>query len=140
MAKIIRRKVQVNATLSPILAKKIDEGVESEKYSSQSDLVSMALTEYFVREEIREYQDRLVTVYQKLLEDETGRKLLKEMPGDKTTQIEALKKKGVACVELGDLEEAMKCFARAQELEEEMQKASGSNSLPSTSTKRVVIK
>lgn len=137
MAKIVRRKVQVNATLSPILAKKIDEGVESEKYSSQSDLVSMALTEYFVREEIREYQDRLVTVYQKLLDDETGRKLLKEMPGDKTIQIEALKKKGVACVELGDLEEAMKCFTKAKELEE---KERESNDLPSTSTRRVVIK
>lgn len=92
--------------------------MESGEYASQSDLIQIALTEYFVREEIREYQNKLINVYTKLLEDENGRKLLMNIPYDKSTQVEALKKRGMACVELGDLDEAMKCFAKAKELEE----------------------
>ena len=40
-------------------------------------LLQIAFTEFFVREEIRKYQDKLIAVYQKLLEDENERKFLK---------------------------------------------------------------
>jgi len=43
---------------------------------------------------------------------------LKEIPHDKFTKIAALKKRDIACVELGDLDEAVKCFERVKELKE----------------------
>jgi Arc/MetJ-type ribon-helix-helix transcriptional regulator len=113
----MRRKVALSTSISPKIGKRIDNAMESGDYASQSDLLQIALSEYFTREEIREHQDKLIAVYRRLLEDDEGRRLLKDWPKDKATQIESLKKKGMACVELGDLDEAMKCFAKAKELE-----------------------
>ena len=117
MARTVGRKVSLSTSISPKIGKKIDNAMDGGDYASQSDLLQIALSEYFTREEIREHQDKLITVYQRLLEDDEGRRLLKDWPKDKATQIEALKKKGIVCVELGDLDEAMRCFAKAKGLE-----------------------
>ncbi|MDQ1251007.1 MAG: hypothetical protein QG646_76 [Euryarchaeota archaeon] len=113
---ITRRKVTVNATVSPILAKKLDEGVESEKYSSQSDAVSIALAEHFVREEQREKEKKMYELYSVLIQYKEGRKLLDEVPRTPKERAEALTKAGIAHVEAGEYEEAKKCFAKAKEL------------------------
>jgi Arc/MetJ-type ribon-helix-helix transcriptional regulator len=117
MAQPMRRKISLSTSLSPKIGTKIDNAMEAGGYASQSDLLQIALTEYFTREEIREYQDKLIAVYQKLVKEEEGRKLLDGIPKDLATRIEALKKKGMACVELGEFDEAEKCFAKAKELE-----------------------
>lgn len=136
MGKPIRRKVSISTSMSPKIGQKLDSAMATGDYSSQSDLLQIALSEYFVREEIREYQDKLVDVYQRLLEDDAGLVLLKGLPKDKTTQIEALKNRGIACVELGDLDEAMKCFAKAKELEGKDQKE---NELDASTMKSKVV-
>lgn len=114
---ITRRKITVNATVSPILAKKLDEGVESEKYSSQSDAVSIALTEHFVREEQREKEKKMAELYSVLIQHKEGRALLEEVPRTPKERVEALTKAGIALVEAGRYEEAKECFAKAKELE-----------------------
>jgi metal-responsive CopG/Arc/MetJ family transcriptional regulator len=131
---ITRRKSTVNATVSPYLAKRIDEGVESEDYSSQSDIVSIALAEHFVREEQREKEKKMAELYSILIQHEEGRKLLNEVPRTTKEKVEALTKAGIAHVEAGEYEEAKKCFAKAKELESQ-----DSNDLPPTFTKKVVI-
>lgn len=114
---ITRRKVTVNATVSPILAKKLDDGVSSEKYSSQSDAVSIALAEHFVREEQREKEKKMAELYSVLIQHKEGRELLDEVPRTPKERAEALTKAGIAHVEAGEYEEAKKCFAKAKELE-----------------------
>lgn len=44
-----RKKVTVNATISPYLVKKMDKLIEDEEFSSSSDLISIAVTEFLVR-------------------------------------------------------------------------------------------
>lgn len=117
MAKLVRRKVQVNATVSPILAKKLDEGVEAETYSSQSDAVSIALAEHFVREEQRVKEKKMAELYSVLIQHKEGRELLDEVPRTPKERAEALTKAGIALVEAGRYEEAKECFAKAKELE-----------------------
>ena len=129
---ITRRKSTVNVTVSPILAKKIDEGVTSEKYSSQSDIVSIALAEHFVHEDQHEKEKKVAQLYQILVEHEEGRVLLDEVPRTAKEKADALTKAGIAHVEAGEYEEAKKCFAKAKELE-------GKDDLPSTTTSKVVI-
>jgi metal-responsive CopG/Arc/MetJ family transcriptional regulator len=117
MAKLIRRKIQVNSTISPILAKKLDEGVEAETYSSQSDAVSIALAEHFVREEQRQKEKKMAELYSVLIQREEGRELLDEVPRTPKEIADALTKAGIAHVEAGEYEEAKKCFAKVRELE-----------------------
>ena len=117
MANVVRRKIQVNTTVSPVLAKKIDEGVESEKYSSQSDLVSIALTEHFIREEQQEHEKKMEKLYSVLINNDRGIELLNEVPRTAKEKAEALTKAGIAHVEAGEYEEAKRCFARAKQLE-----------------------
>ena len=117
MAKIVRRKIQVNATVSPILAKKIDAGVESEKYSSQSDLVSIALAEHFVHEDQREYEKKMSELYSVLIKYDEGKALLDEVPRTTQEKVDAYMKAGNALTELGEYEDAKKYFEKAKTLE-----------------------
>lgn len=117
MATIVRRKVQINSTVSPYLAKELDAGLESEDYSSQSDAVSIALAEHFVRKEQREKEKKMAKLYSVLIQHEEGRKLLEEVPRTPKERAEALTKAGIAHVEAGEYEEAKKCFTKAKELE-----------------------
>lgn len=118
---ITRRKSTVHATVSPILAKKLDEGTESEKYSSQSDLVSIALTEYFVREEMREHEKKMAQLYQVLIQHDEGRALVGKIRLSTQEKIASYIKAGNALSELGEYEEAKKCFAKAKALDENWQ-------------------
>ncbi|WP_048180558.1 tetratricopeptide repeat protein [Methanosarcina siciliae] len=112
-----RRKTTISVGLSPWVIQNLDRSLKDEKYAGQSDLVSIALIEHFIREEIRERDEKLIAIYQMLLQTDEGKKALSGMQIKERDKIEALKKKGIACVELGDLDEAMKCFAKAKELE-----------------------
>lgn len=134
MAQPMRRKVSLSTSISPKIGQRIDSAMDEGGYASQSDLLQIALSEYFTRDEIRKHEEKMIKVYERLLIDDEGRKLIEEMPQDITTQIESLKKKGVACVELGDVEGATECFAKARELEKSI-----SNELSSVATRRVVI-
>lgn len=44
--RIQKRKVNVTVTISPYLKKQLDEMVDSEEFSSLSDLATMAFTEF----------------------------------------------------------------------------------------------
>jgi Arc/MetJ-type ribon-helix-helix transcriptional regulator len=114
---VTRRKPQVNATLPPILVEKIDEGVNKKKYTSASEAVSVALSEHFVREEIRENEWKLYKIYEVLIEYPEGRAVLNEFKRTKEDKKDALIRAGIAHVEAGEYEEAKKCFAKAKELE-----------------------
>jgi len=47
--KVIKKKLVVNTTLSPHLVKKMDRLVYEEEFSSRSDCISIAVTEFLVR-------------------------------------------------------------------------------------------
>ena len=112
-----RRKTTISVGLSQHVVKGIDKSLEEGEYSGQSDLVQVALTEHFLIEDYRKREDKLMSVYRALLKTDEGRQALLELPQDRASKIKALKDKGMACVELGDLDEAMKCFEQAKELE-----------------------
>lgn len=117
MVRITRRKVQINSTVSPYLAKELDEGLESDDYSSQSDAVSIALAEHFIRKEQREKERKMAELYAVLIKNKEGRCLLDEVPRTQIERADALTKAGIALVEAGHYEEAKKCFAKAKKLE-----------------------
>jgi len=135
-----RRKTTISVGLSPWVIKNLDNSLKDEKYSGQSDLVAIALTEHFLLEEIRSRDEKLIEIYTALLQSDEGKKILAKMQKSKRETIEAMKKRGVACVDLGDLDEAIKWFTRAKELEEKEQESIESDDLPSTSTRKVIIK
>lgn len=110
-----QRKPTLSITLSPEIVGYVDR--VKDQYMGQSGLAEAALVEFRAMEEMRCYRDKLMIVYEKLLENDVGRTFLEEMPSSKFIKIEALRKKGMACVELGDLDEAMKCFEQAKDLE-----------------------
>ena len=114
---VTRKKPQVNATLPPILVEKIDEGVKKKKYTSASEAVSVALSEHFTREEIRENEWKLYKIYEVLIEHPEGREILGQFEKTKEEKKDALIRAGIAHVEAGEYEEAKRCFARAKELD-----------------------
>jgi metal-responsive CopG/Arc/MetJ family transcriptional regulator len=111
------RKITISVVLSPKLVEKMDSVLQREEYSGQSDLASIAITEHLLREEIKPYEEMCMKVCQGALENKEMIKLLDNLPRDRATQIEALKKKGMACIELREYEEAKDCFAKVRELE-----------------------
>lgn len=131
-----RRKTTISVGLSPWVIRNIDRSLNDEKYAGQSDLVSIALTEHFLLEEIRTRDEKLIEIYQAMLQSDEGKKILSMMQKNEQETVSALKKRGLACVELGDLDEAMKCFEKAKELEG---KGNGSEELSDTFTRKVVI-
>lgn len=112
-----RRKISTSIALSPWASEYVDQWKEL-GFTGMSDLVQQALTEHRIHAEMREYKDKLMQVYEALLKTDTGRDLLKAIPKTQESKIQALKEKGMAHVELGELNEAMKCFEEAKKLEE----------------------
>lgn len=49
MMKCIKRKPTICATVSPYIAKKVNRLVKNQTFSSNSDLVSMALSEFLIK-------------------------------------------------------------------------------------------
>lgn len=101
MAQVTRRKVALNTTVSPRIGKQIDALAETGEFSSQSDIVSVALTEFFVREERRGHEKRMALLYSVLIEHGEGRKLLDETPRTDKEKVEAYTRAGIAHVEAG---------------------------------------
>lgn len=112
-----RRKPQVNATLPPILVEKIDEGLKRKKYTSASEAVSVALSEHFTREEIRENEWKIYKIYEILIEHPEGQAILNEFEKTKEDKKDAWIRAGIAHVEVGEYEEAKICFAKAKAIE-----------------------
>jgi len=113
-----RRKITISVSMSPFLVEKIDKETENEKYSSPSDLISIAVAEHLVKEDtglIDESIDRFLTIF---LSDEICLKTLTDtLHTDLKFRISALKKKAKACIELGEFKEAIKCLNQAKDLE-----------------------
>lgn len=112
-----RIKKTISAGVSPYVLENIDKALQRKEYAGQSDLISIALIEHFEKEEIKKRDEKLIEVYQALLQSEEGKRILSTIKISEHEEIEALKKRGIACVELGDLDEAIKWFTKAKELE-----------------------
>lgn len=112
-----RRKTTISVVLSPHLVDKIDKAVQEEKYAGQSDLVSIALTEHFFKEEQKLKEDDLIFLLEIALDDEDFRNKLQTLSKDPKTRVEALKQKALACAKLGEFDEAAENLAKAKELE-----------------------
>lgn len=113
-----RRKTTISVVLSPHLVDKIDKAVQEEKYAGQSDLVSIALTEHFFKEELKLNENDLIYILEIALDDEDFRNKLQTLSKYPKTRIEALKQKALACAKLGEFDEATENLAKAKELEE----------------------
>lgn len=68
----IRRKISISVTLSPNLVNQIDKAIESGDFAGQSDIVSQALSEFFVRYyrkgDISEMKETVELVVDRVLE------------------------------------------------------------------------
>lgn len=113
------RKETRSFGLSPGVINRIEKSVKNGDYTGKSDVANTAFIEHFLLEDQRERDEKLYKIYDLLLENTPCEAILKELQISKPGSIEALKKKGIACVELGDLEEARECFRKAKELEEQ---------------------
>lgn len=99
-----RRKVGLNTTVSPSVGKQVDDLAMTGEFSSQSNIVEIALTEFFVRREQREHESKMARLYSTLAKTDEGRKLLEEIPTTDKEKAEALTRAGVAHVEAGEIE------------------------------------
>lgn len=70
---IKKKKVTINATVSPYLKRKIDALVETEEFSSVSDLTTTALTEFLYKYELEQEELGAVELLIELLNTEIGR-------------------------------------------------------------------
>ena len=88
------------------------------------------MAEFVFHEDRRAQYQKLVNICEQLLKSEYGRAALKEHSQTPMDEVGALKQNGIACVELGELDETIKCFEKAKELEK-------SPDLPSESTRKI---
>lgn len=121
----VGRKETRSFGLSPWMIEKIDKSVNSGDYTGKSDLASVAFTEHFLLEDQRTRDEKMFKIYRLILDNIPYEIILKEVQVDRASRIEALKKKGVLCVELGDLEGAQECFREVKELENPNSKKQG---------------
>lgn len=75
-APIRKRKETLNVTISPYLKKKIEVLVETDEFSSASDLATTALTEFLAKHELEQEKMGAVELLVALLQTEDGRKAL----------------------------------------------------------------
>ncbi|WP_440953871.1 ribbon-helix-helix domain-containing protein [Methanosarcina sp. Mfa9] len=86
------KKEKISATVSPYIKKQVDELVKNKEFSSVSDLVSTALTEFLVKynqkthpcnqksvQEMKETPDTLPELIRIIMENEEGRKIVEDM-------------------------------------------------------------
>jgi len=145
------QKKSTSFALSPWIIDRIGKSVREKKYTGQSDIASVALTEHFLLEDIRERDEKLIKIYNILLESEDGRKILSEFTAERDKKIEALNKAGSAMVDLGKYDDAKKYFDEAQRLESPKQKKNPdeettfteqleTDTVPKNVTRRTVLK
>ncbi|MHC1757528.1 MAG: ribbon-helix-helix domain-containing protein [Methanosarcina sp.] len=75
-AQIKKKKVTLNVTISPYLKRKIDALVETEEFSSASDLTTTALTEFLLKHDLEQEEIGAVEILIELLQTEIGRKVI----------------------------------------------------------------
>ncbi|WP_440944986.1 hypothetical protein ACSAZL_12560 [Methanosarcina sp. T3] len=75
-AQIKKKKVTLNVTVSPYLKRKIDALVETEEFSSASDLTTTALTEFLLKHDLEQEEIGAVEILIELLQTEIGRKAI----------------------------------------------------------------
>ncbi len=113
-----RRKITISVSMSPLLVEKIDKELETEKYASQSDLMSIAVAEHFVKEDLELIDGSIDLFLTTVLSDENYLKKLLDMISDNQKfRISALRRKAKACIELGEFDEALICLNKTKELE-----------------------
>lgn len=95
MAGVVKKKEQINATVSPWIKKRCLELAETPEFSSVSDVVSQALSEFFGKydyikaKESKEREDRIPDLLDALMKTKEGQKWLQSAfkaekePGDK---------------------------------------------------------
>ena len=73
---IKKKKVTLNVTISPYLKRKIDALVETEEFSSASDLTTTAITEFLLKHDMEQEEIGAVEILIELLQTEYGRKAI----------------------------------------------------------------
>jgi hypothetical protein len=111
------RKESRSFGLSPWIIDRIEQSVNSGDYTGKSDIANTAFAEHFILEEQRKRDEKMFEIYQLILENVPPQEILNVVQVDRVARIDALKKKGVLCVELGDLVGAQECFNEVKELE-----------------------
>lgn len=82
MAEVVKKKEQINATVSPWIKKRCLELAETPEFSSVSDVVSQALSEFFGKydyikaKESKEREDRIPDLLDALMKTKEGQEWL----------------------------------------------------------------
>jgi len=119
----VRRKVTINFTVSPWIVEKMDSAIEEYNYAGRSDIISIALSEHLLKEDVERIDQSIPLFLSNFLSDYNSRKKILELiPENIWFRISALKKKAKACIELGELDEAQVCLNEAKKLEGEVSK------------------
>ncbi|AKB81030.1 sensory transduction histidine kinase [Methanosarcina barkeri 3] len=85
MAKVIKKKEQINATVSPWIKKQCLELAKTPEFSSISDVVSLALSEFFGKyeyiktKELKEHETRIPDLLEVLMKTKEGQEWLKSV-------------------------------------------------------------
>lgn len=85
MAKVVKKKEQINATVSPWIKKQCLELAKTPEFSSISDVVSLALSEFFGKydyiktKELKEHETRIPDLLEVLMKTKEGQEWLKSV-------------------------------------------------------------
>lgn len=85
MARFVKKKQQINATVSPWIKKKCLELAETPEFSSVSDVVSLALSEFFGKydylktKESKERETRIMDLFEILMKTKEGQEWLQSV-------------------------------------------------------------
>lgn len=99
MAKVIKKKEQINATVSPWIKKQCLDLAKTSEFSSISDVVSLALSEFFGKyeyiktKELKEHETRIPDLLEVLMKTKEGQEWLKSVYKIETKKINYLREK-----------------------------------------------
>lgn len=125
----VRRKVTVNFTTSPVVVENMDRSIEERDYSSRSEYITIAVSEKLVKETLESIDASVDMFLSDVLLDSSAKcRLLELIPDDQDFQIQALKKKAKACIELREFDEAVKCLQVVKTLKTDSTKKPKTNS------------
>lgn len=86
MAKVVKKKEQINATVSPWLKKRCTEIAQGPDFSSVSDVVSQALSEFIAKyddiktKEAKKYEEKITEILiHALMQTKNGQELLESI-------------------------------------------------------------
>lgn len=99
MAKVTKKKEQINATVSPWIKKQCLDLAKTPEFSSISDVVSLALSEFFGKyeyiktKELKEHETRIPDLLEVLMKTKEGQEWLKSVYKIETKKINYLREK-----------------------------------------------